>query len=204
MGGHRDKKQEYLRGTCTFVSSFKMLEYDDAFIELYENFPCSSREELRRREGEVIREFGERCINKVIAGRTHKEYYQDNKEIFNEKAKIYYKDNIDKIKERNKKYYEDNKDIKKEYRENNKDKIKEKNKKYYEDNKDKVKEQKKEYYENNKDKLKKQKKEYNEKNKDKRKEKNSEKIRCECGLFIAYGWLSRHKKTEKHKQNLEK
>jgi hypothetical protein len=36
-----------------------------------ENYPCHSSEELRRREGEIIRATD--CINKNVAGRTPKE-----------------------------------------------------------------------------------------------------------------------------------
>ena len=112
-------------------------DWSNWYIELYEYYPCNSRTELEKREGEVIREIG--TINKMVAGRTHKEYY---------------KDNADKIKEKNKKYYEENVDkIKENYKENA-DKIKENKKKYYEENADKIKENKKKYYEENKEKLK--------------------------------------------------
>ena len=47
-------------------------------IELFENFPCNSKEELNKKEGQVIREIG--TINKQTAGRTNKEWYEDNKE----------------------------------------------------------------------------------------------------------------------------
>ena len=94
------------------------------YIELYELYPCSSREELCKKEGEVIRLIGN--LNCKIAGRTDKEYYQDNKEKF----KIYYEDNKEKINEAKKKYRVDNKDKikieKKEYYENNKEKLSEK------------------------------------------------------------------------------
>ena len=105
------------------VSLYSYIEnndWTDWYIELYENCPCNNRKELNRREGEVIREIG--TINKCIAGRTIKEYYEDNPEYL----KKYYKDNADKIKEKVKTYYKDNAD-----------KINEKNKKYY---KDKIKE----------------------------------------------------------------
>jgi gas vesicle protein len=77
--------------------------------------------ELNRREGEHIR--NNNCINRYIAGRTKKEYREDNKE---------------KIKEQKKEYYEDNKEKIKQYLENNKEKIKEQMKEYREDNKEKI------------------------------------------------------------------
>jgi group I intron endonuclease len=86
-------------------------------IELVEEYPCQDKYQLRQREGHWIREIG--TLNKLIAGRTVKEYKEDNKE---------------KIQEKNKEYREQNKDKIKQYREENKDKIKE----YYEDNKEKI------------------------------------------------------------------
>ena len=40
-------------------------------IVLLEEYPCFSRKELNRREGEY--QLGNQCINKAIAGRTHSE-----------------------------------------------------------------------------------------------------------------------------------
>ncbi len=76
---------------------------DDFFIELYEEFPCQNKEQLTKREGEVIREIG--TLNQVIVGRSSKEYFQENKELILEKAKKYYKDNYEEILERKKEYY---------------------------------------------------------------------------------------------------
>ena len=107
-------------------------DWTDWYIELYEAYSCNNRKELNRREGEVIREIG--TINKCIAGRTVKEYHEDNAD----KIKKWREENADKIKEVVKKYYEDNAEKiiekNKKYREGNADKIKEINKKYYNDN----------------------------------------------------------------------
>ena len=48
---------------------------DMFYIELYEEYPCNAKEQLRKREGVVIREIG--TLNKVIAGRTKKERESD-------------------------------------------------------------------------------------------------------------------------------
>jgi len=57
-------------------------DWEDWYIELYEECPCENKEQLCRREGEVIREIGN--LNKVIAGRTKQEgskaYRAANKE----------------------------------------------------------------------------------------------------------------------------
>ena len=78
-------------------------KYDDVRIELIENCPCNSKEELDKQEGEHIRKNTE-CVNMRIAGRTPKEWYQDNREHNKERCKEYYENNKEKFKE----YYEKN------------------------------------------------------------------------------------------------
>ena len=68
-----------------------------------------NKEQLNKREGEIIREIG--TVNKYIAGRTLKEYYEDNKE----KRKEYRETNKDKIKSFDEKRKENRKEYKKEY-----------------------------------------------------------------------------------------
>jgi len=48
-------------------------DWDNWYIELYENYSCNNKAELDKREGEITREIG--TINKNIAGRTTKEYF---------------------------------------------------------------------------------------------------------------------------------
>lgn len=89
--------------------------WDDCYIELYEDYPCLNEKELERREGEITLKFKNNsnynCINKNIAGRTMKEYYEDNKD----KILEYYENNKEKINEKHKEYYENNKEKLKEY-----------------------------------------------------------------------------------------
>ena len=84
----------------------------DYKIELIENYPCNSEVELNRREGEYTK--ANKCVNKLIAGRTRKEYYEDNKEYIKEYNKEYNKDNKEKIAEQKKEYYENNIEKRKE------------------------------------------------------------------------------------------
>jgi len=126
MCEHRKDYKLFIKnGKRRNVSSFDILEYDDAYIELIEDFACENKSQLEKREGHFIRELD--CVNKRVAGRDMKEYYETNK---------------DKISQR-----------KKEYREANKDKINQRNKEYHELNKDKIYQQHKAYREANKDKL---------------------------------------------------
>lgn len=98
-----------------YVSSAEIIQYGDAYIELLEDFPCFKKDQLCKREGQLIRDHKDNCVNKNIPGRTDKEYYKDNKEQRLEQMKEYRADNKEKIAERMKKYYEDNKEHRVEY-----------------------------------------------------------------------------------------
>ena len=125
IGGHRADYRQWLKGSFPYVTSFEIIKYDDAYIELVEDYPCNTKAELERREGQIMRDT-ENCCNKVILGRTRVEYYQDNKEKFAE----WYQENKKKANEYHAKYYQENKEQISEYQAEwyakNKDKIKEK------------------------------------------------------------------------------
>lgn len=76
---HRESMKRYKEGKMHYKSSYKILEHADHYIELIELYPCNSKEELCRREGEIMREHVNR-VNKQLAGRTKAEYRADNKE----------------------------------------------------------------------------------------------------------------------------
>ncbi len=70
--------------------------WSDFYIELYEKYPCNDKAELCKREGEIIRQIG--TLNKCIAGRTKKEYIQDNVDKVKEYQKTYREVNAEKLK----------------------------------------------------------------------------------------------------------
>jgi len=208
MCGHR---ADFKRGfrLCT---SQKILRFGDAYIELVEDCPCDNKNQLRRREGQIIRETN--CVNKVIAGRTRKEYYEEE----SEKIKEYYQNN----KERLQQYRRDNVDKKEkydiQYRKDNRLKKKENDKLYYEKNKAEISVYVKQWRTDNKDILKLKKAAYYQKHKNNinakhaifyqnNKEKikknvqvwRSKKIECSCGSSIQRGSKLNHLKTKKHK-----
>lgn len=116
------------------LSSFRIIEKDsDCYIELVEDYPCNNRNELHKREGEIIR--ANTCVNKRIAGRTYNEWLNDNKEQILEYKKQYYQNNKEILAEHNKHCYENNKEQiaehNKQYRTLNKEKIAEKAKVKY-------------------------------------------------------------------------
>ena len=98
FGEHKHKSNK--------TSSKQIIDIGDAYIELIENYSCNSKEELCKREGEIMRSI--ECVNKNIAGRTNKQYYQDNFDKLKERHNQYYQDNFDKIKQINKQYRNDN------------------------------------------------------------------------------------------------
>ena len=62
-------------------------DWIDWYIELYENYPCNSKDELTKREGEVIREIG--TLNKRRAGLNLSRIINgDKKEYHKEYCKI--------------------------------------------------------------------------------------------------------------------
>ena len=118
LNEHKTAYKNYLKTGIIQYTSYKIYELDDKpYIELIKNYPCSCLDELRREEGKHIRAMD--CVNKYIAGRTKKEYYEQNKEKILKKQKEWYEDNKDKIKE----YQQANKDKIKEYQQANKEKI---------------------------------------------------------------------------------
>ena len=121
---HKANYKGFIAGNYRNTTSFEIIKFGDAYIELIEECPCENRNQLCKREGELIRLTA--CVNKNIAGRTKAEYCDDNKEQIKEQLKEYREQNKDKIKEKKKEYYQDNKDKIKLYYQDNKDKINEK------------------------------------------------------------------------------
>ena len=119
LKGHKKDYRAYLKGTKGYCKSFDIIENGYFFIELITDYPCWSKAELNREEGRYQRDM--ECINKVIAGRTKSEYYEDNKVSINVYRRQYYRDNKEiyqkrqlKNRDRNikrmKQYYQDNKE----------------------------------------------------------------------------------------------
>ena len=141
MAHHRANYKQFLNGKRRFITSFNLFnEYGvgNCKIELVEYFKCDTVHELRKREGEIIKKLP--CINKCVAGRTYKEWYDDNKIKLCEKLRESY----DKEKRREK--YNFKKDIINEKLREKYKLIKETDKELYESTKDKLNEQRRERY----------------------------------------------------------
>ena len=152
------------------------LGVDKFYIELIEHVPCCSREELNRREGEIIRE--NTVCNSNIAGRTKAEYRHETKE---------------KKKDADNKYYI-----------SHRQELKQKFKEYYKAHKEDIKHRSKENAFNNKEHREEYIKEYFNKNKDKIEERQNQRIVCSCGLGIRRADKAQHLKTERHQRLMDK
>lgn len=162
---HRGKYKANKRDN---MSSFIILDMGDEYIELLETFKCESKNELEKREGELIREHRNNCVNMLIAGRTHKEWYEDHRDEQIERVKNYVENNRDKVSAYQKQYGIDHKEDIKEYRENNRDKLSKQYKQWAKDNKDKL------------------------------IERMKIKTTCQCGITYNKTHKNRHEQSKKH------
>lgn len=111
MTDHRQEYNEWKRGGKSYTTSTVLFEkygVENCHIELLEIFPCNSRDELNKREGEYMRLLN--CVNRIINGRTKSEYYDINKDKISLYNKQLYIDKRDEILQRVKKRYEANKE----------------------------------------------------------------------------------------------
>ena len=191
MADHRKCMNSARDGNMLLYQKMRSIGQDKFYIELIKKCECSCKEELRKSEGEKIREL-KPVLNQRIEGRTTKEWYEDNEEEIRRKRKDYYNTNIETFKIKQK-----------EYAEKNKEKIKEYKKEYAEKNKDKIKEYKKEYGTKNQEYIKEKSKTYYHTNCEEIKRKWLQKVKCECGMEITKCNLTRHKKSQQHQQALE-
>ena len=104
MSKHRVQYKLYKAGKKNKITLFDMFdEYgvENCKIELVERYPCDNVEELRKKEGNCIKETD--CINRCVAGRKKHEWYLDNKEHHNLQCRKNYIDNkqsyLNKMKE---------------------------------------------------------------------------------------------------------
>ena len=106
MQHHKYKYKIFLKTNLLYVTSYEILKYDDAYIEIIEEYENITRDTLRKYEGNLIRNIP--CVNKFIPTRTAREYRADNREKYQlyektpncRKTRKEYRDkNIEKINE---------------------------------------------------------------------------------------------------------
>ena len=99
-----------------YCSSHEILKLGNAYIEWVEDYPCNSKKELNRREGQVQRANKAHCVNLYVAGQTTQEYYEENKEAITAQHKNYYEVNKEAILDKQKLYQNKNKEALSVYR----------------------------------------------------------------------------------------
>ena len=127
---HRRNYKRYLYGSGNNCKSYDIIANEDYDYTIEEVVEYEKMYEFYNRERWYIENND--CINKYIPNRTHKEYYEQNREQLCDKIKDYREKNKEQIKEYQKEYRENKKvqikEYQKEYRENKKEQKKENNK----------------------------------------------------------------------------
>ena len=88
---HRAHYKFFKDGKGHYLSVFKIFELGEPIIELVENFPCATKQELTAREDDIIKAT-DNCINRWGATKNpdyHKEWYERNKERVLAQTKAY-------------------------------------------------------------------------------------------------------------------
>ena len=125
MAWHRQSTRKEEKKHFKLYTKMNDLGIDNFYIELYEKYPCDSKEELFRKEGEIIRHL-QPTLNNKIQGRTLQEWlndtadyrredrkqrYERNRDIILEKKKVYFEERREEILEKNKQRFENNKEM---------------------------------------------------------------------------------------------
>ena len=206
MGGHRVAYNRYIKGSSKYrldvFSLFDEFGVENCKIELVEHFPCNNKSELERQEGHHIQNND--CENKRIAGRTYKEYYEQNIE----KIKKYRQDHKVETQNYNKQYRDQHSDelndYQKTYRAEHKDNARKYRLEYWKNNKEQLITQARHYREVHKEQIKEQRHKYYQENKSKILESLKEQITCPiCNTIYTKNHKARHEKSKKHQQALE-
>jgi hypothetical protein len=202
---HVSDYKKYKAGTRKgTITSFKLCELPDMYIELVEKYPCDNKQELERREGQIIRET--ECVNKRIAGRTAKEYRTENKEDIKVRHKTYRDANKDKIKKQNHDYYAENKEDvqkrQKKWLDKNVEKVKKYKSEWCAENAERLAKQHKDRYEENRDEELINRKKWYAQNKTTQLAKQAVKFTCDCGKTLTVGKKAQHARSQKHIKHL--
>ena len=112
MAYHRKARTRKVKNTKGIYSKMLEIGVDKFYIELIENYPCDNIEQLRKREGEFIRQIG--TLNVIIAGRsvpeTRRAYRETHKDELKEKKKQYYDEHREQILSHKKEYTRTNRE----------------------------------------------------------------------------------------------
>ena len=192
MRTHGNAQNPKKHSNYLIYQAFREHGVNNFYIELIEKHPCNDRDELRKKEGEYIRKL-KPSLNRRIAGRTDKEYYNDNRDVLVQKSREYAAQNREKVLQNHRDYYQRTKDS---------DSRIEYITKYNADHREEKREYDKQYREENRESSFHLKQQYRETNKERISAYKADKIKCDCGCMIARVNLAQHRRTKKHEQHL--
>ncbi len=79
LSKHNYDYKRYLAGKYNYVTSFEVLKFVDAQIELIHEGVFDNKQDLEQFEGETIRTTPN-AVNKIVVGRDKQQYRQDNRD----------------------------------------------------------------------------------------------------------------------------
>ena len=173
------------KGKTTCFDLFEEYGVENCYIELVECCNCDTKEALRKQEGEYIKNTD--CVNKIIAGRTVKEYREDNKGSISKNAKIYKEEHEERLFN---------------YRQDNAEYFNQKNKERYIAHRESINERHRQRYAENKESISAKHKEHYQHNKEKVLANQAQKMECPCGSIHRKGDKAKHEKSQKHQNFL--
>jgi hypothetical protein len=101
FGIHKAEYKQYLKGKSNYVTSYEIIKNPDAKISLLETFPCTNKDELRKREQEWIDENRDTVVNRFDSYNN-----LSKKEYNNICVKKHYEANKEKIKQKRRARYQ--------------------------------------------------------------------------------------------------
>jgi hypothetical protein len=88
FNAHKCHYKRYVAGKHRYMTSFEILKFADAKMELVHEGLFDGKKDLEQFEGNTIRTTPN-AVNKNVVGRSKPEYYQDNKETLLQKQHQY-------------------------------------------------------------------------------------------------------------------
>ncbi len=79
FSGHKSTYKRYLACKYNYITSFEVMKFVDAKIELIHEGVFDSKKDMEQFEGDTIRTTPN-AVNKIVVGRSSKQYREDNKE----------------------------------------------------------------------------------------------------------------------------
>jgi hypothetical protein len=99
LSEHKYDYKRFQNGIGHYVTSYEIVKYEDAIIQLLEENEFENKKELHKRERYFI-ETIDNVVNKRIPARTKKELNKKYNDTHKEESKKYYVDNVMKLKEK--------------------------------------------------------------------------------------------------------